>query len=211
MDYMRTNMRAKSIPFIFIALFTLQIDAQFQQGRDYQRISSVIPIKKDGKVEVIEAFWYGCGACFSFEPTLNRWRSDLDDDTKFSKLPVAWGPIHQLHAKLFYTIEALNLGSNGHNAVFNAIHKEGNYLTSDNAIIDFLGSLGVEEADVLKQINSFSVKQKVKRSIELSKKLKVNGVPMMFVDGTFKVQAQRNHNDMLDIIDYLIKIQKPNS
>ena len=58
MDYMRTNMRAKSIPFIFIALFTLQIDAQFQQGRDYQRISSVIPIKKDGKVEVIEAFWY---------------------------------------------------------------------------------------------------------------------------------------------------------
>ena len=34
---------------------------------------------------------------------------------------------------------------------------------------------------------------------------------MMFVDGTFKVLAQRNHNDMLDIIDYLIKIQKPNS
>ena len=126
-------------------------------------------------------------------------------------MPVAWGPIHQLHAKLFYTIEALNLGSNGHNAVFNAIHKEGNYLTSDNAIIDFLASLGVEEDDVLKQMNSFSVKQKVKRSIELSKKLKVNGVPMMFVDGTFKVQAQRNHNDMLDIIDYLIKIQKPNS
>ena len=71
--------------------------------------------------------------------------------------------------------------------------------------------MGVEETDVLKQMNSFSVKQKVKRSIELSKKLKVNGVPMMFVDGTFKVQAQRNHNDMLDIIDYLIKIQKPNS
>ena len=126
-------------------------------------------------------------------------------------MPVAWGPIHQLHAKLFYTIEALNLGNNGHNAVFNAIHKEGNYLTSDNAIIDFLASLGVEEADVLKQMNSFSVKQKVKRSVELSKKLKVNGVPMMFVDGTFKVQAQRNHNDMLDIIDYLINIQKPNS
>ena len=126
-------------------------------------------------------------------------------------MPVAWGPIHQLHAKLFYTIEALDLGNNGHSAVFNAIHKEGNYLTSDNAIIDFLASLGVEEDDVLKQMNSFSVKQKVKRSIELSKKLKVNGVPMMFVDGTFKVLAQRNHNDMLDIIDYLIKIQKPNS
>ena len=135
----------------------------------------------------------------------------MDSKGNIRRQPWEYEKEDRAPAKLFYTIEALNLGSNGHNAVFNAIHKEGNYLTSDNAIIDFLGSLGAEEADVIKQMNSFSVKQKVKRSIELSKKLKVNGVPMMFVDGTFKVQAQRNHNDMLDIIDYLIKIQKPNS
>ena len=50
------------------------------------------------------------------------------DSPKFSKdVPVTWGPVHQLHAKLFYTIEALDIGEVGHTAVFQAIHKEGNF------------------------------------------------------------------------------------
>ena len=196
---------------ILTILLSSNTFAQYQAGRDYERISSPLPIKQDGKVEVIEAFWYGCGHCYSFEPVINKWKKELNDDVKFAKLPVGWGPMHQLHAKLYYTIEALKIGETGHGAVFTAIHKEGNYLSSEKSILEFLYKLGIEEQEAYKQMNSFSVRQKVKRSIELSRKLKVSAVPMMFVDGKYKIQVKGSTSKMLDTVDYLINIEKPNS
>jgi len=196
---------------IFVFLISLNSFAQYQAGRDYERISSPLPIKQDGKVEVIEAFWYGCGHCYSFEPVINKWKKELNDDVKFAKLPVGWGPMHQLHATLYYTIEALKIGETGHGAVFTAIHKEGNYLSSEKSILEFLSKLGISEQEAYKQMNSFSVKQKVKRSIELSRKLKVSAVPMMFVDGKYKIQVKGSTSKMLDTVDYLVNIEKPNS
>ena len=58
-------------------------------------------------------------------------------------MPITWGGIHQLHASLFYTIEALNLDKSTHTAVFVAIHKEGNFLSNPKAIQDFLEKFGV--------------------------------------------------------------------
>ncbi len=205
----------KSFLNLFTLLFAFLISfnsfAQYQAGRDYERISTPLPIKQDGKVEVIEAFWYGCGHCYSFEPVINKWKKELNEDVKFAKLPVGWGPMHQLHATLYYTIEALKIGDIGHGAVFTAIHKEGNYLSSEKSILEFLSKLGISEKEAYKQMNSFSVKQKVKRSIELSRKLKVSAVPMMFVDGKYKIQVKGSTNKMLDTVDYLINIEKPNS
>ena len=76
---------------ILAILLSSNTIAQYQAGRDYERISSPLPIKQDGKVEVIEAFWYGCGHCYSFEPVINKWKKELNDDVKFAKLPVGWG------------------------------------------------------------------------------------------------------------------------
>lgn len=174
-------------------------------------LDSPIPVKKDGKVEVVEAFWYGCGHCYSFEPTIERWSANLSDDVVFSKLPVTWGPFHQTHAKLFYTIEALGLGEAGHRAVFTAIHKEGNNLGSDSAIISFLQKLGATKEDIVRQMNSFFVRQKTKRAIELTRQLKVTSVPMMFVDGKYRVEAQRSNDYMLEIVDHLVGLQKEES
>ena len=73
-------------------------------------------------------------------------------------MPVTWGPIHQLHAKLFIHIEALGIGETAHSAVFTAMHKEGNFLTSEGAILEFLEKLGTDRSETIKYMNSFSVK-----------------------------------------------------
>ena len=196
----------------FLILFTsLALNAAPRLGTDFGMQDSPIPVKKDGKVEVVEAFWYGCGHCYSFEPTIERWSANLSDDVVFSKLPVTWGPFHQTHAKLFYTIEALGLGEAGHRAVFTAIHKEGNNLGSDSAIISFLQKLGATKEDIVRQMNSFFVRQKTKRAIELTRQLKVTSVPMMFVDGKYRVEAQRSNDYMLEIVDHLVGLQKEES
>jgi len=196
----------------FLILFTsLALNAAPRLGTDFGMLDSPIPVKKDGKVEVVEAFWYGCGHCYSFEPTIERWSANLSDDVVFSKLPVTWGPFHQTHAKLFYTIEALGLGEAGHRAVFTAIHKEGNNLGSDSAIISFLQKLGATKEDIVRQMNSFFVRQKTKLAIELTRQLKVTSVPMMFIDGKYRVEAQRSNDYMLEIVDHLVGLQKEES
>ena len=196
----------------FLILFTsLALNAAPKLGTDFGMLDSPIPVKKDGKVEVVEAFWYGCGHCYSFEPTIERWSANLSGDVVFSKLPVTWGPFHQTHAKLFYTIEALGLGEAGHRAVFTAIHKEGNNLGSESAIISFLQKLGATKEDIVRQLNSFFVRQKTKRAIELTRQLKVTSVPMMFVDGKYRVEAQRSNDYMLEIVDHLVGLQKEES
>ncbi|MEK9649661.1 MAG: thiol:disulfide interchange protein DsbA/DsbL [Gammaproteobacteria bacterium] len=201
---------------IFCSLFIISISslalaAAPTIGKDFGLIDNPIPVKQDGKVEVVEAFWYGCGHCYAFEPIIEKWSSNQSDEVVFSKLPVTWGPFHQTHAKLFYTIEALGLGEAGHRAVFTAIHKEGNNLGSDATIIAFLEKLGASNEDIVRQMNSFFVRQKTKRAIELTRQLKVTGVPMMFVDGKYRIEAQKSNDYMLEIVDYLVNLQKEES
>ena len=210
MDYMK-NRKYLLICILGGALITFTANAQanYQLGRDYGSLSKPLPIKQDGVVDVIEIFWYGCGHCFNLAPVVSKWAKQKDSSVNFKKMPVTWGPVHQLHAKLFYTIEALGIGETAHSAVFTAIHKEGNFLASDASIIDFLEKLGMEKSETIKYMNSFSVRQKVKRAIEITKQFKVTATPMMFVDGQYRVEAKGGSSKMLKVVDYVIEMQKP--
>ena len=53
---------------LMLAVFTISVNAQFKVGLDYRIVANPLPVKKDGVVEVVESFWYGCGGCYSFEP-----------------------------------------------------------------------------------------------------------------------------------------------
>ena len=90
-----------------------------------------MPIKKDGIVEVTESFWYGCYACYSFEPEYKFMGSRTRTDVKLRKMPVSWSPVHRLHARLYYTIESLKIDDSTHSAVFISMHKEGNMLQTE--------------------------------------------------------------------------------
>ena len=210
MDYMKNKKYLLTWILGFtLMIFTANSEANFKLGKDYGSLSTPLPIKQDGVVDVIEVFWYGCGHCYNLAPIVSKWAEKKDASVNYKKMPVTWGPIHQLHAKLFYTIEALQMSDTAHSAVFSAIHKEGNTLSNDNAIIDFLEKLGAEKSEIIKYMNSFSVRQKVKRAIEISKQFKVTATPMMFVDGKYRVEAKGGTSKMLRVVDHVIEIQKP--
>ena len=199
------------VTFLTFILFTLSVsgeDIEFRLGVDYRIVDNPLPVKKDGVVEVTETFWYGCGACYNFDAPVNSWASKLDDDVKFTKMPVAWGSIHDLHASLFYTIESVKTEQDLHNAVFSTIHNERNFLASEQAATKFFNKMGVAPSEFSRYMNSFSVKQRVNRAIELTKQLRVDSVPMLIVDGKYKVAAREN---ALKTVDYLVEKQKTES
>ena len=162
-------------------------------------------------VEVSEIFWYGCNHCYSFESTINNWDANKPDYVKFSKMPVTWSQIHQLHASLYHTIEALKLGKGAHTAVFTTIHKENNFLGSQRSVIKFLSKLGVDEEKSKQYLNSFAVKQKVSRGMQVSKQLKITSVPMIIVDGKYMIVSKQSRQEMLDVLDHVVELQKNNS
>jgi thiol:disulfide interchange protein DsbA len=196
--------------FTLIA-FNTNLQAEYKLGKDYQLIDNPLPVRQDGMVEVSEIFWYGCNHCYSFESTINNWDANKPDYVKFSKMPVTWSQIHQLHASLYHTIEALKLGKGAHTAVFTTIHKENNFLASQKSVVKFLSKLGVEEEKSNQYLNSFAVKQKVSRGIQVSKQLRITSVPMIIVDGKYMIVSKPSRQEMLEVLDYVVELQKSNS
>ncbi len=194
---------------LFLLIISVSAASEYRLGRDYGSLSRPLPVKQDGVVDVVEVFWYGCGHCYNLAPVVSRWAKQQDSSVNYQKMPVTWGPIHQLHAKLFYTIEALGVGDTAHSAVFTAMHKEGNFLASEGAILKFLEKLGMDRSEIIKYMNSFSVRQKVKRATELSKQFKVTATPMIFIDGRYRIEAKGGHSKMLKVVDHVVALQKP--
>ena len=201
----------KNFSTFLLLLFTVSLSAEYKLGVDYRIVENPLPVKKDGVVEVSETFWYGCNACYQFNPAVDTWSERQGSDVVFTKIPVTWGQIHQLHASLYYTIEALNLDPSTHSAVFVTIHKEGNFLQSQKAIQSFLSKFGVAPEVSAQYLNSFTVKQRVNRSIKRSRQLKVSSVPMMIVDGKYIIESKGSYENILKVVDYVVALQKPNS
>ena len=204
-------MKKNTLISLFIIFFSLSTTAEYRLGVDYRLVDNPLPVKRDGIVEVSETFWYGCNACYQFDPVINSWASRQESDVRFTKMPVTWGGIHQLHASLYYTIEALKLDPSTHAAVFVTIHKEGNFLQNPKAIEDFLKKFGVAPEVSKQYMNSFTVKQMVNRGIKHSRQLKVSSVPMMIVDGKYIIEPKGSYEKILRVVDYVVELQRPNS
>ena len=204
-------MKKNTLISLFIIFFSLSTTAEYRLGVDYRLVDNPLPVKRDGIVEVSETFWYGCNACYQFDPVINSWASRQESDVRLTKMPVTWGGIHQLHASLYYTIEAMKLDPSTHAAVFVTIHKEGNFLQNPKAIEDFLKKFGVAPEVSKQYMNSFTVKQMVNRGIKHSRQLKVSSVPMMIVDGKYIIESKGSYENILKVVDYVVELQRPNS
>ena len=112
-------------------------------GRDYSLLENPLPIKQDGKVEVLEIFWYGCGHCYAMESKIQAWNKTNPEFVSFKKMPVTWGLVHRLHTAMFYTIESIGSEQDLHAAVFSTMHNERNMLSSEQSMTRFFGKVGV--------------------------------------------------------------------
>ena len=207
------NLKLFNLTLLAISIFSFSgvANAEYKMGKDYTRIDNPLPVKQDGVVEVMEVFWYGCGACYTFDGPVNGWKKTLPNDVDFSKLPITWAAIHQRHAALYYTIEALNLSESTHSAVFVAIHKEKNFLNSDKSIIKFLKGFGVAPETSEAYLKSFAVKQKVSRGIKIAKQLKLSSTPMLIIDGTYIITQKRSFEEMFKVAEYVVEMQRSRS
>ncbi|HEX7081701.1 MAG TPA: thiol:disulfide interchange protein DsbA/DsbL [Gammaproteobacteria bacterium] len=160
--------------------------ADLEAGRDYRAINPAQPTSTpDGKVEVAEVFQYSCPHCFNLEPYLEKWKAQKADYVNLVLLPASWSDLSRIHARAFYTAEALGKVEEMHQAFFKEIHVNNNLLDTEDGLADFFARFGVDEATFRKTFNSFSVHTKVQRADELIRRYRVGATPNIIVDGKY--------------------------
>jgi len=162
------------------------------------------------KIETAEVFWYGCPHCFSFDPVLTQWQKELADDVRFVRIPVMWNPTNQIHARIFYTAEALGKLDEMHGPIFREIHEKNRILTSENDIRDLFKVYGVSAEEFDSTFRSFAVDSKLKRARNLTDRYKVRSVPLLVVNGKYIVKGTevKNFDDMIEVTNELIEKER---
>lgn len=184
---------------------------KYVAGTHYTELGTPVNTNDASKVEVIEAFWYGCSHCFRFEPLLENWSASAPADVEFKRFPAMWNGLMKVHAQVFYTAEALDVMDALHEPVFNAINLEGNRLQNENQIGELFAKHGVSSSDFESAFNSFSVRTKVNQAEKRMQDYEIRSTPNMIVNGKYLVttgESVRTQAEMLEVVDFLVEKER---
>lgn len=176
-------------------------------GKDYEILVTPIRTTYPDKIEVAEAFSYGCSHCFHFEPALSTWLTKLPADVYFVRVPVIWdNDIRALHAKMYFTALQLKKLDTLHSAIFTAIHVNKKSLDDEGAIAAFFNDNGVDAKAFAKTFNSFGVDSQVKQSEAKVRGFNVTGTPTVIVNGKYKIMG--DPQKIIDVTNFLIEKER---
>lgn len=179
-------------------------------GTDYDLITPPVRAVDPGKIEVAEFFWYGCGHCYQFEPNLQAWEKTMPKDVSFRRIPAIWQDRMELHAKAYYTAEALGVLDTMNPVLFQAMNVDRKPLASQAEIAALFTANGVAEADFNKAFTSFGVSSQVRQAVATAKAAQITGTPALMVNGKYHVSGRKagTQADMLKVVDFLIEKER---
>ena len=179
---------------------------RFELGVHYLRLSPTQPTSSNPEqVEVCEVFWYGCPHCFDFDPLLEQWRETKPEYVSFVRVPAVWNPLLQLHARAFYTAEALGKGAEMHTEFFREIHERRNMLDTEAKLQEFFGRFNVDPTAFKTAFDSFAVHAKLQRADELNRRYRIQSVPTIIVNGKYTTDGGQvsGYEELLALVDEL--------
>ncbi|HSW15142.1 MAG TPA: thiol:disulfide interchange protein DsbA/DsbL [Solimonas sp.] len=211
---MRAFVRGLSAVLLALSAFACSAqDAQYTAGKEYKKVREMLAPADAKRISVEEFFWYGCPHCYALDPVISAWARKLPADADFTRVPNTLGRAEGvLHAKAFYTAQALNVFDKLHPALFAAIHQQ-NMMLNDEAQIAgvFNRSTGLMPDVFGSTFNGFAVDAKYRKSEQLSKSYGVTSVPVVVVGGKYMTSASMagSNENLLKVVDFLVtKVRK---
>ncbi len=181
--------------------------ADYDEGVEYAAVVPPLPGSTDGKVKVVELFWYGCPHCFHFDPYLQKWLKTKPANVEFERIPAIFNnPTWELHARAYYTADVMGVLEQIHEPLFDAMHVKKQRFNTKEALHDFFVSRGVNGDEFNATFDSFAVSGLVRQAAMLTKQYGIDGVPTMAVQGKYRTggsMAGSNEN-IIRIVDFLV-------
>lgn len=178
---------------------------RYRAGVHYLELPRPVKVDDPTKVEVVEVFWYGCGHCFHFEPTLVEWKKTKPADVNLILLPAMWNRAMEMHARAFFAAENMGVLDKTHQAMFDALNLQNKRLTTPEEIAEVFAAQGIDKEEAVKQLTSFGVTSQLKKANARTRSYQISGTPQIVVHGRYLVQANADikQKDMLNVVNFL--------
>lgn len=192
---------------LLLTTFTASAQLLYTEGRDYEILETPIPLQNDKQKEVVEFFSFACPHCFNLEFAISKWaKESKPEDVGFYQIPATGGKQWNFLARVKYVADKLGLDEDFHSKYFSAIHKDKNrkLLGDKDTAIDMMTNFGASKETAEKAWDSLQVKSGLKRSADLWKNTGLSGVPVIVVNGKYKVQLTTTYDKLFEVIDFLL-------
>ena len=206
----------KRILFLFVVSTTLAFsNEKFVEGVDYETMTnepSSYVQKQNKKIQVVEAFWYGCPHCYIFDEYLSKWEKKNDEDIDFVNMPVVFNKPWLLHARVFYTFKEMDNYSELHKNFFYAFHEQQRKFNTMDSIMNFFESQNVDIEQAKKILLSEKVSKKVQEANYMLETYKIDSVPAIIINNKYKISGSmaKTYDRMIEISEYIIDLERKN-
>jgi thiol:disulfide interchange protein DsbA len=177
-----------------------------------------------GKIEVAEAFSFGCPACYSFNPLAKQLQASLPSNAQFVYNHASFNPSESwpLFQRAFLTATALGIEQKTHDAMFEAIWKTGELAVVDSQtrrlknpqpnmeqVAKFYEKAtggSVKAADFLNASKSMGVQVAINRTEAWLRATQVDSTPTLVINGKYRltVQSAGGVEEMFALVKFLI-------
>lgn len=143
------------------------------------------PTPPSGPVEVIEFFWYSCPHCYHFEPALRDWVARQGDGIVFRRVPVGIRVQQLPQQRMYYVMQALDMGEAASEALFRQIHEGQQALDTEAALAGFAAKAGIAPQRFDAAWRSAAVQRQVDAATRLHTSMQVASVPAVVIGGRY--------------------------
>ncbi len=192
---------------VFAVLALSARAAEYTPGVHYFTLKEPQPVQTGPNIEVLELFWYGCPHCYDLEPHIEKWLKSKPENAEYVRLPAVFRRSWAIHARAFYTFEALNTLDDFHREFFDEIHKRKNRVQNTEQLENFVVRRGIDKEKFYDAYNSFAVDSKLRHAQLMSSRYEANGVPTIVVDGKYRITASSagGHPQMMQLVNHLVE------
>lgn len=219
-----TRMLRTICPILACLLLTAVAHGQtWVEGKHYFLIEPrQMTTAQAGKIEVTEAFSYGCPACNKFLPIANELAKSLPSNAQMVYLPASFNPGEDwpMFQRAYYTAQAMGIAEKTHDKMFDAIWTSGELAIIDSSSQRLKNPLpsiedaakfyertaGVKADTFLAMSKSFSVESNIRRADMLMKAYKVPSTPTIVVNGRYRLDpaSAGGYSQLLELTKWLI-------
>ncbi|HVI56964.1 MAG TPA: thiol:disulfide interchange protein DsbA/DsbL [Luteibacter sp.] len=166
---------------------------------------------KDGKVEVVEVFSYGCIHCAHFEPTVEELQKKLPKGVAFHVVPAAFNDNWLPYAQAYYAAQKLKVDPAAHAALFKAIHTDHYPLRSIEELADWYATnYHLDKAKFLEAATKDkAIHDRILADTKLIQQWGVDGTPAIVVDGKYRPKDFKDFDELnamtLSLVDKELK------
>jgi len=190
----------------------VKVEQIYREGLEYHRVEPPLPLSdhsEQGRVEVVEMFFYACPPCYELDPKLKQWLEDKPY-IDFHRMPAIVGPTWADQARAYYMAEQLGDAEKLHQALFKAIHEDGEQVYNQYAIMKFFTGQGYDSKKIDELYFSQQIADRVNEARVRTVKYGLRGVPAVIVNGKFVTAPYfvRNQEEMLKVLEELVNTER---